>query len=48
MYVYCVYLLWVYKYTHMHAYISELFYFYKLNTFIYMISYMNINIDIEM
>ncbi len=45
MYVYCVYLLCIYKYTHMHVYISEKKFVYILNIFIYNINYMNITID---
>ncbi len=37
MYVCCVYLLCIYKYTHMHVY--------KLNVFIYNMNYIHINID---
>ncbi len=40
-----IYLLCIYKYTQMHVYISEEFYVYILNIFIYNINYMNINID---
>ncbi len=45
MYVYCVYLLCIYKDTHMQVYISEKNYVYILNICIYNINYMNINID---
>ncbi len=47
MYVYSVYLLCIYKYTHMHAYIIEKFYVYIWNIFIYNINYMNINVDVN-
>ncbi len=47
MYVCCVYLLCIYKYTHMHVYISEKCYVYILNIFIYKINYMNINIHLN-
>ncbi len=46
MYVYYVYLLCIYKYIHMHVYISEKYVIlYILNIFIYNTNYMNINID---
>ncbi len=47
-YVFCAYLLCIYKYTHMHVYIyiSEKYVVYILNVFIYNIHCMNINIDI--
>ncbi len=43
--VYCVYLLCIYKNTHMHVYIcGKICYVYILYIFIYSITYMNINI----
>ncbi len=48
MYVYCVYVLCIYKYTHMHVYniLQKIFtFFYILNIFIYNINYIYINID---
>ncbi len=40
-YVYCVYLLCIYKYKHMHVYIYETYFVFILNIFIYNIIYMN-------
>ncbi len=45
--MYCVYLLCIYKYTHLHVYIEEKYVTFIYKTFIYDIIWMNINICME-